>query len=206
MKKRITDKGSFINCVNQLYEYFSGNFFFTPDITTLTNIKLDVNFFNNNFNFYSKLLRDLYILNYFKIKNNIEKIKTEINKRNSLLFLKYLKALIDIGENDIYKRPEIKLSISIMVDYLCSNYGKKIINSTECFHLFRKEIEILYGKKFSDLITKLDNEWIEKGKKELKIFKEVKIANFEKALIYAIDYYKENKLISQFFQEFYFFP
>ena len=141
MKKSITDKGLFINCVNELYEYFSGNFFFTPDITTLTNIKLDVNFFNNNFNFYSKLLRDLYILDYFKIKNNIEKIKTEINKRNSLLFLKYLKALIDIGENDIYKHPEIKLSISIMVDYLCSNYGKKILIQRNAFIYLEKKLK-----------------------------------------------------------------
>ena len=60
MKKSITDKGLFINCVNELYEYFSGNFFF-------------IDYLCSNYGKKILIQRNAFIYLEKKLKNYMEK-------------------------------------------------------------------------------------------------------------------------------------
>lgn len=198
MEEKTIENNVFEKCVKALYKCLNGNI---PSfkLEKLEDIKLDINFFKTDYAFYSKLLKDIFNLSNFRIQQLLilKEINPEINRRNCLLFVKDLIALIDSGEKEIYKKPEIKLSISILIGYLCSEFGKKIINSMECFYIFRKEIEKLYRKNFKDWTTNFDDYWINEGKKKLHDFEEIKKSNFEKALNIVIENYVKNKLYEE---------
>lgn len=161
-----------LKCINMLNELIFNEITLDDDNITLyikdtSNLDIDSKFFDNDLNFYSKILNDLYSLLRSNLINQINRIEHKMNQRNLFLFLQYLKYLLN-KITDIYKDSLIKLNISIIVGFFKSGYGKKMINSIEYFYLCRKEIEKKYGRPIDVNKCDYDFFWKNKAKKEIE--------------------------------------
>ena len=155
---------------------------------------IDFDFFDNNLKFYSNLINLFEQIphNYF----NLDKIQPVINQRNFIIFLNFLKRIIQINKN-AYQNPIIKLNISLIIFYFEKKKGIEIINSQEYFYICIKEIEKIFKIKCDEINTIFDNKWINEYNKIISSFKKTQKMNIKKAIKDIQSYYiKKNDYIN----------
>jgi hypothetical protein len=125
----------------------------------------------------------------------LDKIQPIINQRNFIIFLNFLKRIIQINKN-AYQNPIIKLNISLIIFYFETKKGKEIINSQEYFYICIKEIEKIFKIKCDEINTIFDNKWINEYNKIISSFKKTQKMNIKKAIKDIQSYYiKKNDYI-----------
>ena len=146
--------------------------------------EFDFNSFENNDNFYTKVLSHLLKDDEEeKIINNFLS-SSKIFQRNLFAFLEYLRTLITKYQHkDIYKEAIVKLDLSLIIGYLLNKYGAEIVESLEFFPSCIKELEKKYNKNIIketiyDIELKKDAEEI------LNILEKRKRKNFKNLLLF----------------------
>jgi len=140
--------------------------------------EFDLKFFDNDYNFYMKILSNLSHEKSIKVLDNINKASKSF-LRNLVVFLEYLKAIINTNKYDqLYKDPIVKLDISLIIGYLTEKYGEKTIESIEFFWVCIKELESKYKIPYINYVTKFDNELKTRAEEEINNLKLKKILNF----------------------------
>ena len=153
---------------------------FVPiDIPNTIN-EFDFDSFEDNFNFYYKILSILA-----EDDNEMKKIINNLAEtsnyflRNLINFLIFLKRLLDEKKTEtLFKDPIIKLDISLIIEYLMNKYGSKIVESIDFFSLCTKELENKYVIKHLDYVTKFDDELKKKAENKLRNLESLKTSNF----------------------------
>ena len=164
-----------------------------PSISFKSKKCFNFNLFDDDNSFYIKNLSNLSDLNFYKVFSNIKGFSLYF-LRNLNIFLKYLQTLIDSNKfEQLYKDPIVKLDISLIIGYLVNNYGSKIIEPIEFFHLSIKELEKKYKIKNTDIQTKYDIELTSKAKEQIKDLKFEKKINYTNMLESLIDIYMNSE-------------
>ena len=119
--------------------------------------EFDLNFFDDDTNFYKKILSHLYGIERGKVIANIQS-SSKLLLRNLIVFLKYLQEIINTNKfESIYKDPIVKIDISLIIGYLSDKYGKDTVESVEFFWICIKELERKYKIPYNNYNTKYDN-------------------------------------------------
>ena len=114
--------------------------------------------------------------------------------RNLIIFLNYLKILLNAKINDkLFEDPIIKLDVSLIIGYLVNKYGSKIVESIDFFPLCIKELENKYKIKNENCITKYDDEIRKKAKDTLEDLQYTKKQNFTIFLNSLMEFYSNSK-------------
>ncbi len=149
---------------------------------------MNINFFDNNIEFYQKIFNSFENIPFYKISLN--RILPIINQRNFIIYLQYLKKIIIEAQN-AYKNPIIKINISLIISYFAGDKGKEIINSDEYFEICIQELKNIYKINLNE-ITNLDNNWINEYQKSIKRFKRSQLSNINDAFLDIKSYYIKN--------------
>ena len=144
--------------------------------------EFDLKFFDNDHNFYMKILSHLGPTDMAKVLKNIN-LASKSFLRNLVVFLEYLKTIVNTNKYELlYKDPIVKLDISLIIGYLTENYGSKTIESVEFFWVCIKELEKKYKIPYTNYVTKFDNELKARAEEEINNLKLKKIWNFSEML------------------------
>lgn len=156
--------------------------------------KIDFDFFNNDVKYYSYLI---YIFELIPPKYFIlDKIQPIINQRNFIIFLYFLKKVIQTNKN-AYQNQIIKINISLIIFYFENKKGKEIINSQEYFYICIKEIEKEFKIKCDEINTIFDNKWIKEYHEIVNLFKKNKKMYVKQAIKDIQSYYiKKNDYLN----------
>ena len=154
-----------------------------------------IDFFDDEKNFYLKLLNDLYKASY--TANPIEILNHELNQRNLILLIQYIEQLSQVNEQ-IYKEPLIKINLAIIFGYFTDRFGKKFVDTEDYFYLCLKEIKKYFPIKYENNETKFDEEWKKKAKFYLKKFEEKKIQNIMIIFSEVKSYYEKKDNLDEF--------
>ena len=153
--------------------------------------EFDFNFFDEDSNFYIKVLSHPTdnTDDKNKIYQNIHK-SPKFFLRNLIIFLNYLKLLLKANVDvNLYKDPIIKLDISLIIGYLVNKYGAKIVEAIDFFKLCIKELENKYKMENINIITKFDEEIMKSAKDYLEDLKNTKKQNFSTLISFLKDYF-----------------
>ena len=154
-----------------------------------------IDFFNDDINFYSKLLNDMCDASF--PVHPIKLLSHELNQRNLIILIEFIQQISQFKHN-LYKDPIIKLNLSIIIGFFTNGFGKKFVDTPEYFYLCLKELEKYYGIQSTNLVTTFDEIWRIKAEESLKTLEDIKKRNISKIFSKVQILYEEDKNYDKF--------
>ena len=170
--------------------------------------EFDLNFFDDDANFYKKILSHLYGIEKNKVLTNIQS-SSKLFLRNLIVFLKYLQEIVNTNKfKPVYKDPIVKIDISLIIGYLSNKYGKDTVESVEFFWICIKELERKYNIPYNNYSSNYDNEIKSEAEYEINrlIFRKktnfVTMLEFLKQHFADSDLYEDLKEVNKIYKEY----
>ena len=194
-KNKISAKELLTYCVDYLLRILGeeGSLFSRYDKNSKSVYELD--FFDDDISFYSKILKELNEARKEKIKDNIKLLQPAII-RNLIIFLRSLRFLINLNTpntSELYKDKIIKFDISLIEGYFVNTFNKKIIRRKEFFILCKNELESRYNYFYNNFSTNQDLHWKQSAEYEMLDLRERQKIIFEDILSTVSQYYYDKE-------------
>ncbi len=194
-KNKISAKELLAYCVDYLLRILGeeGSLFSRYDKNSKSAYELD--FFDDDISFYSKILKELNEARKEKIKDNIKLLQPAII-RNLIIFLRSLRFLINLhtpNTSELYKDKIIKYDISLIEGYFVNTFNKKIIRRKEFFILCKNELESRYNYFYNNYTTNQDLHWKQSAEYEMSDLRERQKIIFEDILSTVSQYYYDKE-------------